>query len=72
MDMRPTNPSIEKPTLVICGNEDTGTTPAQAAEIANSILGAKLELIPNAAHLVNIEQPEAFNKLFLEHLEANK
>jgi hypothetical protein len=59
-------------TKVICGNEDIGPTPAQAAEIECFILGAKLELILNAAYLANIEQSEAFNKPFLEHLEANK
>lgn len=73
MDMRPTNPKIEKATLVICGEQDTGTTPEQAKEIADGIPGAILELIPDAAHLANIEQSEAFNNLldnFLAGLES--
>jgi 3-oxoadipate enol-lactonase len=70
MDMRPTNPSIKKPTLVICGEDDTGTTPDQAAEIASSISDAKLELIPQAAHLANIEQAEIFNTLLINHLNG--
>ena len=32
-----------------------------ANEIANEIPGAKLEIIPGAGHLSNIEQPEIFN-----------
>ena len=72
MDMRPTNPSITKPTLVICGEEDTGTTPEQAKEIADTIPGAALELLPNAAHLANIEQPVAFTNSLLQHLLANR
>tara|TARA_Y100000588_G_C14250340_1_gene923207 strand:+ start:2210 stop:2998 length:789 start_codon:yes stop_codon:yes gene_type:complete len=68
MDMRPSNPSISKPTLVICGEEDTGTTPQQAKEIADSISGASLTLIPEAAHLANIEQPEVFNNALSEHV----
>jgi 3-oxoadipate enol-lactonase len=72
MDMRLTNPLIIKPTLVVCGKDDTGTTPAQAKEIMESIPGAILELIPEAAHLANIEQSEVFNKLLTEHIEKNQ
>lgn len=71
MDLRLTNSLIQRPTLVICGQEDTGTTPAQAKEIADSISGASLELIPEAAHLANIEQSEIFNTLLLDHIKAN-
>ena len=72
MDMRPTNVSIKKPTLVICGEQDTGTTPAQAKEIADAIPGATLELIPSAAHLANIEQPVAFTNALLKLVMANR
>jgi 3-oxoadipate enol-lactonase len=71
MDLRLANLSIQRPTLVICGEQDTGTTPEQAAEIANSIPSAKLELISNAAHLANIEQPEVFNTLLMDHIKAH-
>jgi 3-oxoadipate enol-lactonase len=72
MDMRPTNPSIAKPTLVICGEQDTGTTPEQAKEIADAIPGSILTLIPDAAHLSNIEQPVAFTNALLGHLLAQR
>ena len=72
MDMRPTNPSIKTPTLVICGEEDTGTTPVQAKEIADAIPGATLELIPSAAHLANIEQPVAFTNALLKLVMNNR
>ena len=72
MDMRPTNPKIAVPTLVICGEQDTGTTPEQAREIANAIPGATLELIPRAAHLSNIEQPVAFTSALLNHIMAKR
>ena len=72
MDMRPTNPKISKPTLVLCGEEDKGTTPEQAKEIADGISGAVLELIPNAAHLANIEQPEAFTSSLLKHVTEHR
>ncbi len=68
MDMRATNPKIIAPTLVICGKQDTGTTPQQAEEIADAVPNAKLELINNAAHLANIEQHEVFNSLLSNFL----
>jgi 3-oxoadipate enol-lactonase len=52
---------IKIPTLVICGKEDPATPPAMAREIQENIPGAKLSLIAQAAHLANIEQPDAFN-----------
>ena len=69
MDMRPTNPKITAPALVICGEQDTGTTPRQAKEIADAIPGAELELISSAAHLANIEQHDVFNRLLTNFME---
>ena len=64
---------LTHPTLVIVGAADTGTPPAMAREIAAAIPGARLEIIADAAHLSNIEQPEIFNRLLLEFLtDANK
>ncbi len=54
-------PHIKAPTLVIVGEEDTATPPAMAERLAASIPGAELVVIKRAAHLPNIEQPEAFN-----------
>ncbi|MGQ0543918.1 MAG: 3-oxoadipate enol-lactonase [Betaproteobacteria bacterium] len=50
------------PALVVCGEQDPGTPPAMAREIAQNLPGAKLVLIAQAAHLANVEQPEAFNR----------
>jgi len=61
---------IKAPTLVICGNDDPATPPAMAREIQQNIPGAKLALIPQAAHLANIEQPEAFNRALAEFLSS--
>lgn len=61
-DSRALLPTIACPALVIVGEEDT-TTPLQEARlIADQIPGARLEIIPNAGHLSNLEQPEAFNR----------
>ncbi len=53
--------TIACPVLVIVGEEDRGTPPAMAEEIVRAIPGARLHRIAQAAHLSNLEQPEAFN-----------
>ena len=53
---------LELPALVICGEQDPATPPVMARDIQANLPGAKLALIPRAAHLANIEQPEAFNR----------
>ena len=61
---------IKCPALVICGADDPATPPAMAREIAENLPGAKLELIAQAAHLSNIEQPEAFSRALAGFLSS--
>jgi 3-oxoadipate enol-lactonase len=70
MDQREDIKSITAPTLVICGEDDPSTTPEMARFLQSSIPGAKLALLPDAAHFANAEQPEMFNKAVLEFLGA--
>jgi 3-oxoadipate enol-lactonase len=53
---------IKVPTIVIVGEQDPGTPVAASRVIAENIKGARLQIIPSAAHLSNMEQPEAFNQ----------
>jgi 3-oxoadipate enol-lactonase len=68
-DLRSRLGEIQAPTLVIAGAEDPAATVDQAQEIHDSIQGARLVVIENAAHLANIEQPEAVTREILNHLE---
>src|SRR5918993_4161965 len=68
-DLRSRLGEIRAPTLVVAGAEDPATTVDQAKEIHASIQGARLVVIENAAHLANIEQPEAVTREILTHLE---
>lgn len=52
---------ITVPTLVIVGEEDELTPPADSRLIAEAVPGATLVAIPAAGHLSNLEQPDAFN-----------
>jgi 3-oxoadipate enol-lactonase len=59
---------ITAPTLVIAGGVDVGTPPAMSEAIAKAIPGAKLAVIPGAAHLSAVEKPGEFNALVREFL----
>ena len=67
-DMRSRLGEIRAPTLVIAGAEDPAATVDQAEEIHDSIPESRLTVV-EAAHLANVEQPEAVTREILEHLE---
>jgi 3-oxoadipate enol-lactonase len=69
MDHRPLLPKISAPTLVIAGREDPGTTLQAGEYIAQQIPGAKLAVL-EAAHISNIEQPQAYSDTVLGFLLA--
>jgi len=58
--------------LVIVGREDAGTPVAMAEEIHRALPGSKLVVIPEAAHLSNLEQPDAFNQALDSFLDTAK
>lgn len=62
---------IKCPVLVICGDKDPGTPPAMSREIHENTPGSKLVMIPQAAHLSNLEQPVLFTKALREFLAAH-
>ena len=60
--------AISARTLVVAGEQDVATPPADGAFLAESIPGAILTVLPGAAHLANIEQPELFERALVEFL----
>ena len=54
--------AIKLPTLIVVGEEDQGTPVAASQAIQAKIAGSQLEILKSAAHLANMEQPEAFTK----------
>ena len=62
---------IKCPILVIVGADDPGTPPAMAREIHDNAPGSKLVVLPQAAHLANIEQPEGFSRALRDFLRSN-
>lgn len=68
MDLRDRLAKITAPTLVIAGEEDPATPPEHAELIRDSIPGSELLVIPDAAHVANVEQAGAVTPALLDHL----
>lgn len=61
---------IALPTLVICGEDDMATPVKFSRYLAEQIRGARLVLVPWAAHMVILEQPAAVNEAILDFLAS--
>lgn len=61
---------ITCPTQIIVGELDQATPPSDAKLMAVQIPHARLAVIPQAAHLANLEQPEAFNQIVASFASA--
>lgn len=72
LDLTAELPGITAPTLVISTADDQALPPEHGRLIADGIPGARFELVGPAAHLGNVEQPERFSQLILEHVKAVK
>lgn len=61
---------LEKPTLVVVGEEDVDPCKQIAVELARLVPGARRVVIPGAGHLPCWDEPEAFNRILLDFLDA--
>lgn len=59
---------IRLPTTLVVGAND-GVLPEAMAGIHRRIAGSAFDVIAQAGHLPNIDQPEAFNAVLLRHLD---
>jgi pimeloyl-ACP methyl ester carboxylesterase len=57
-DMMNSITKIRYPTLVICGQDDQLTPVRYSQYLANEIPKAELRIIPDAGHMVMLEQPQ--------------
>jgi pimeloyl-ACP methyl ester carboxylesterase len=53
---------ISLPTLIVCGGEDELTPPKYSQFLHQRIKGSKLEILPDAGHMVMMESAETFNE----------
>ncbi len=69
MDHRALLPKIKAPTLVIVGTQDPATPLGQGESMRERIPGAKLAVL-DAAHISNVEQPQAYTETVLNFLRG--
>jgi pimeloyl-ACP methyl ester carboxylesterase len=62
---------INLPTLILCGDDDQ-LTPVKYSQFLHSrIKGSRLEVLPNAGHMVMMESPQAFNEKIRKFILMN-
>jgi 3-oxoadipate enol-lactonase len=62
---------IKIPTQIIVGRDDPGTPVAAAQAMHKRITDSKLVVLDSAAHLSNVEQPEAFNQSLMKFINRH-
>lgn len=70
-DVRERLGQIQAPTLVLVGEDDRFTPLYHARLLANSIPGARLQVLPDCGHAVPLERPAEFNRLVLDFFGAS-
>ena len=59
---------ITAPTLILYGDQDIADVQQAGPKLAQAIPGARLVVMPNASHLLQMEHPERFNEIVLGFL----
>ena len=72
VDLRDAISAIKKPTVILAGAEDPMTPPADAELINSKIQGSHLEIVPDAGHMIPVEQPVVVNDVIQEFLAELK
>jgi len=68
-DSTQTLPEIKVPTLILPGEDDEIIPIQEAWALQAGIPGSRLVVIPNAGHLPNLENPQAFNQAVRQFIE---
>jgi len=63
-------PTLQCPTLVLCGREDAWAPPSRHDAMARMIRHGTLEIIPDCGHMSTLERPQAVNQAFRRWLES--
>jgi pimeloyl-ACP methyl ester carboxylesterase len=67
-DLRPVVKRIARPTLILQGMEDEHISASQARELAATIPGATIHLLPGVGHMLPQDESGSFNRRILEFL----
>jgi pimeloyl-ACP methyl ester carboxylesterase len=61
---------IDRPVLVIHGADDQLIPPSEAEAMHLRLRRSRLEVVPGAGHLLNMEQPASFNAAVRNFLQS--
>jgi pimeloyl-ACP methyl ester carboxylesterase len=56
------------PTLIVVDDQDDPEVVSRGEQVPQGIVGSTKVVIPDAGHIVNLEQPEKFNRAVDEFL----
>jgi pimeloyl-ACP methyl ester carboxylesterase len=62
---------IDLPTFILCGEEDEMTPVSYSKFLHDRIKGSKMEVFPDAGHMVMMESPGAFNEKIREFITTS-
>jgi pimeloyl-ACP methyl ester carboxylesterase len=71
-DSIPTLKTINVPTLIVMGEEDTLAPPSDGELMRQHVGGSRLAVIPKAGHYAVWEQPEAVGKLLRQFVDGQQ
>jgi 3-oxoadipate enol-lactonase len=71
-DFTPRLAEVKAPVLVLCGDQDIGTPPAENRRIAALVAEGRYEQIADARHFPNVEHPDVFNHHMMEWLDSRR
>ncbi len=63
--------ALQVPTLIVAGDEDEPCI-KPSHFLHQTIPGARLEIVPQCGHLVNIEEPKIFNPMVFGFITASE
>ncbi len=63
---------LRVPLLVILGTLDEPGTSESMRHLAGAVPGARLEVFEGSAHMLNLEQPDRFNRVLRDFLDASR
>lgn len=70
MDLRAELPAVRAPTLLIAAADDPAIPPEHSERIAAAVHGARIVVVPDAAHMPNVEQPARVTAAIIDHLST--
>ena len=71
-EIEPRYPTLELPVQVVWGTEDTWIPVDRAHQLAALIPGARLDLVPDAGHLIQLDAPEHLTAVLLRWLRRGQ